>query len=246
MRLRRLRGAAFLAIAFGVAGALHAQTEGGEFARALRRASESIVRVSATFPLEKAPFRLDGADATTSNTGFFVGPEGQVLTSLLGLAGCTDITVVCTDGREAPAQVAAVDQPSGLALLKADLSGTAPLEFVKEPPAVGTWILLASARRQDGGTAAVLAPGLVSSRRASVRLQGVNWQGLMVTSVNVRRGSAAAPLLDPGGRLAGVVLGVASAGGAGDCLALPSEDLAPILEQLREGRSRRLGWLGVS
>lgn len=256
--------AAALCVMLGAAPAAGAQEP--QLNTVLNRASKSVVKVSATFSSEGAPFPVEKEDAVCLNTGFFVGTQGEVLTSLLGLAGCGEVTVLSPDGRRVPARVAAVDQRCGVALLKTDLTGTVPLEPVERPVPGGSWVFLAvalgpvepamaspgsaqptkPAGGQQGGEAGVLvAPGLVSPRRASVRLQGVEWQDLMVVSAAVRTGAAAAPLLDGEGRLAGVVLGVATARGAADYLALPADRLTPILDELKAGRSRRLGWLGV-
>jgi S1-C subfamily serine protease len=199
-------------------------------------------------PVKEVPFRLRPEDATFANVGFFVDSQGETLTSLLGLAGCADIAVRCADGREGPARVAAIDQPSGLALLKTDLRDTVPLQSAAQAPSVGDLVLLASARAADGSISTVLAPGLVSSLQASVRLQGFDWDGLIAASVHVRPGVASAPLLDMQGRLAGVLLAVGPEGqrDGATCLAIPSDELAAIVSRLREGKSRRLGWLGVA
>ena len=243
--------------AAGSVGAV-GRADAGEQVHAIQRASRSLVRVEASLPVQDAPFRLEPEDAVFSNTGFFVGSDGQVLTSLLGLAGCREIVVICPDGRSSAARVAAMHQPSGLALLTTELKDTPPLELLGEAPAEGSWVLLGSAFPRDGGAVVVFSPGLVSSRTASVRLQGVQWEGLLAASLNVRPGTAAGPLLDPNGGLAGIVLGVAQGDAerahpvlpglldTPECLALPAEQLAPILADLREGRSRRLGWLGVT
>jgi len=236
---------AFLCLVL-VGGRLQAGTQDLEFKKAFQRANQSMVRVAASLPVKGAPLRLEADEATFSNAGFFVSTDGQVVTSLLGLAGCADVTVVCTDGRKSAARVAAVDQPSGLALLKSDLSNTIPFETAEGPLAAGSWVLLACCPRQDDGAGVLLSPGAVAAQRASIRLQGIDWPDLVVASVNVRPGSAAAPLLDPDGRLVAVVLGVSVARGGVDCLALPADRVTPILSGLREGKSRRSGWLGLA
>ncbi|MHC4481361.1 MAG: trypsin-like peptidase domain-containing protein, partial [Planctomycetota bacterium] len=95
-----------------------------------RRASASVVRVRAALPARETSFRLAGEEGVFWNTGFFVDSRGRVLTSLFALAGCADVTVLDAQGRRAPAEVFAVDQPSGLALLETGLAETVPLEFV--------------------------------------------------------------------------------------------------------------------
>ena len=210
---------------------------------ALEAASRSVVRVDATFASETTP---SPAVRTFSNIGFLVGPEGEVLTSLFGLTACSRIVVVCPDGRRASARVVAIDQPTGLALIKAELEETSSLEFAEEPLSVGSLVLLPYFHGVRAAGVA-LDSGVVASTDAAVRLSGVEWEGLVTVGLDMRTGGAAAPLLDAQGRLAGVVLGVRGrAVGGTECFVLPAAALSPVLEQLKGGDSRRLGWLGVA
>lgn len=210
-------------------------------------ASRSVVRVKSTVPLEGAPVRMRADEATFSNTGFFVTTDGQVLTSLLGVAGCSQIEVFCVDGRTAGARVKAFDQPSGLALLETDLPDTAVFGPGTGAPAEGGEVLVASAAAAGAGLQPVLAPGSVVDGQASLRMHGLEWRELLVATCEARPGSAAAPVLDEEGHLVGIVLGsVASPPGpqAGSYV-LPIAQAAPIVERLQRGESRRLGWLGA-
>ena len=215
----------------------------------LQQAAASLACVESTLPARDGPGSHEGSDGPFRNVGFFVGPDGEMLTSLLGVAGCSEIKVVCPDGRSAPARIFAVDQPSGLALLKTDLPDTATYEPATEAPLPGEWVLLANTRPQGEGVTATLSPGIVKRRGASLQLQGVSWDELSAVSMNVWPGCAAAPVLDMKGRLAGIVLGVATGpdGPAGepDCYVLPVAQLLPIIERLKRGESRRLGWMGI-
>ena len=250
-----LVGMAALAVLAGGARAVPPGAERGpaqpesEVAQALQSAGRSVVRVTTIVELQKATAELDAQQAICRNTGFFVGSDGEVLTSLLALVGSSNITVADAMGRRSSAHVVALDQASGLALLRTDLKDTVPLELVHEPLEAGRWILLASVHQRDGGTEVSVAPGLVAPHRRTIRLRGIDWEGLTVASVPVRAGCAAAPLLDTQGRLRAVVMcvlrGPAGHMGPEECLALPAADLAPIVANLRQGKSRRLGWLGV-
>jgi S1-C subfamily serine protease len=212
-------------------------------------ATRSVVRVRSTVRLEGAPVRMRADEATFSNTGFFVSTDGEVLTSLLALAGCSQIDVFSADGRTASARVKALDQPSGLALLQTDLTDTMPFEAALAPPTAGRRVLVASAATVGGAVRLTLSPGLVAEGRESVRVHGLEWRELLPATCVARPGSAAAPVLDDRGRLVGVVLGsVASPAGAGPrpgCYVLPLAQIEPIVERMRNGESRRLGWLGA-
>ena len=237
-----------LALLGGPAAGQESQACG--FGPAVHAAASSVVHVRSTFSMGEEPFGPDAGEVIFSNTGFFVGTGGEVLTSLVGLVGCRDIAVTASEGRTAPARLVALDQPSGLAVLKAELTGTVPLELVESPPAPGSWALLASARPHDGTVVAIMRPVVVHERRAPVLLHGVEWHGLAAVPVYVPIGSASAPILDRSGRLAAVVLGLQSEAGAwgveSECFALPADRLVPILARLMAGVSRRQGWLGLA
>jgi S1-C subfamily serine protease len=226
--------------------------------RPLQQAARSIVVVESALPADDMPFRLEPGEAAFTNTGFFVSSDGEVLTSLLGLAGCHEVSVLDVEGRRTPARLIALHQPSGLALLGTQLPDTPGLEPLARPPAEREWVLLATARPAGKRAAVAFSLGVVLSRQASALLQGVEWEGLLSASLEPGPGSAASPLIDTEGGLAGVLLSVgerprdralgptAHPLNAPDCLVLPADQLSPILAELRQGTSRRLGWLGVA
>jgi S1-C subfamily serine protease len=244
-----LTASALLACVLAAPFARGADDAASARAAAVLAASRSVVRVKSTVPLEGAPVRMRADEATFSNTGFFVTTDGQVLTSLLGVAGCSQIEVFCADGRTAGARVKAFDQPSGLALLETDLPDTAAFGPGTAAPAEGGEVLVASAAAAGAGLQPVLAPGSVLDGQASLRVHGLEWRELLVATCEARPGSAAAPVLDEEGQLVGIVLGsVASLPGVGPqagSYVLPIAQVAPIVERLQRGESRRLGWLGA-
>lgn len=213
----------------------------------LKSAAPVLVCVRSALTASPEPFRPE--QTTFANAGFFVDEHGDVLTSLLGLAGCKEVRVLCPDGRQADATVAAVDQPSGLALLRTSLTNTQVFAHAPDLPAPGDWALMASVQSRSDGIAAVLSPALVARHGVSLRINGVAWEGLTALSGSVWPGCAGAPILDMQGRLAGVVLGVSYAtepGKGPEVLLLPVSELDAILARLQNGESRRLGWLGVT
>ena len=233
-----------------LAGSARAQDERGAFAPAIRRAGRAVVAVVAEMdPYPEGVQARDGA-ATWRNTGFFIGSGGQILTSLGGVAGCRKITVVRPDGTRTDASVLAVDQGAGLALLNSELEDTEPLELLQGRLPAGSAMLLAAAGGQGDDIGVIAQMGMISDGNGSIRLNGTEWTGLAVAHMRVRSGTAAAPVLDAEGRLAGVILAVRTPGSSlpapGICYILPADRLATVLEPLRKGTSHRLGWLGVA
>ncbi len=214
------------------------------FRVAAGKARDSVVMVQSYLP---HPART-GEDYVVCNTGFFVDSEGHVLTSVLAVTGSSRVEVQRVGGKPAQARIWALHQPSGLALLQTDLKDTVPLELSKEPPQAGQWVLAAcAARSPEGGVGVALGAGLLSSSEACAKIFGIHRTGLLESELPARRGLAAGPVLDAGGRLVGVVVGVRSSWGRGSsCYALPASVLEPILSGLMERQNRRQGWLGLA
>ncbi len=215
----------------------------GDLRPAARSAVESLVEVTAHLCTDTLPVEVPQEHAVSRNTGFFVGTDGQVLTSALGIAGSESITVRTIDGRRAAARVVAFDQAAGLALLRSEIGQTRPVGLREEPVRPGDLLALAACCPHEGP---LLRAGLVSKAEVLTRLHGVQWTGLCTVSVACPAGSAAAPLLDARGELAGLVLAADVGGAEPRALMLPADGLRPILARLERGESRQLGWLGLS
>lgn len=254
MKLRSITRAALpAALLLSVVAVAVSAAEGApDFGRALKAADASVVRVRATVTTGGDPTR---GSATFTNTGFLVSDDGYVVTSLMAVAGSSQIRVVCPDGRTVDARPVAMDQAAGLVLLKCDLPGAMPLAFAAEGPALGDWVALAFAGKeatQGPDEAATMEPAHITAQDAAVHLNGFRWDGLLRASTRVCTGCAASPLLDQDGRVVGVVLAVkcaeppSSVWQACDAYGLPANEVQAIVSKLRRGESRRLGWLGVA
>jgi S1-C subfamily serine protease len=244
---------AVLGVSFG-ASAAHGQQPRSikeHFAEAVGRANQSVVLVSTRPDLCESAAKTAPARPVFHNTGFFVSEDGAVLTTLLGVAGCGDIRVTYQPDESPPAQVQArvraVDQAAGLALLECDLEDTEPLPVAASMPDPGAMLVLAT---RDERAALMVQPGLLMPRREDLRLNGMGWQDMPLTVLYVKPGAAAAPLLDARGRLCAVVLAVRARGDdlpdASLCYLLPADRLQTVVDDLKRGNSRRLGWLGLA
>ncbi len=237
---------AFLLAALLTTRSATAREAPAAFQKAMAAAGRSVVLVTGTLnPAADAP---GGRPSPRfSNTGFFVDDEGTVLTSVLSVAGCREITVASSDGRTAQGRVIGSDQASGLALIKADLSDTVPLPSVEGTPDAGSWLLLACAHHRGGRAATIVRPGVLHATDATLLLNGLQWNDLLAMAVDAPPGSAGAPVIDVDGSLAGVLIAERrTEEGGGECLALAPGALEPILKRLSNGESRRLGWLGMA
>jgi S1-C subfamily serine protease len=251
-------GAAVVAVALALLSQLSAApVPGAEAESRVGEVPGAVVCVESSFHSGKSHLDVDAGRPTFYNTGFVVGSDGEVLTSLMAVAGCSEIRVRHPDGGSSAARVKALDQASALALLETGLTGIEPFELAREPARKGDNLNVGCAVCESPDAEAQAGAGRVVETNQSIRLQGFPWEGLLAVDMTVPEGCAAAPVLNEGGRLAGVVLGVcktpeegvareAPEGTVGACYVLPAGELEPILRRLRGGKTRRLGWLGLA
>lgn len=137
-------------------------------------------------------------DVSASGTGFFVAPEGMVVTAAHVLSDAVGCSIELSDGETMRCSVAASDTAKDVMLLM--VPGTAP--------AMLRWG--SSARVQDGDEVSVvsnplgqlpgtLSKGIVSASRV------VNGTRLLQISAPISHGSSGAPLLNAQGQVIGVI-----------------------------------------
>ena len=175
------------------------------FAAAPLAAQQQPTAATATTPLEtirKAVVTIHALDAngqtTASGTGFFVTPEGMVITAAHVLSDAAGCSIEMADGETLRCSVAASDTSKDVMMLM--VTGT--------PPAMLRWG--SSARVQDGDDISVvsnplgqlpgtLSRGIVSASRV------VNGTRLLQISAPISHGSSGAPLLNAQGQVIGVI-----------------------------------------
>jgi len=137
-------------------------------------------------------------DVSASGTGFFVAPEGMVVTAAHVLSDAVACSIEMSDGEKLRCSVAASDTAKDVMLLM--VSGT--------PPAMLRWG--SSARAQDGDEVTVvsnplgqlpgtLSKGIISASRV------VSGTRLLQISAPISHGSSGAPLLNAQGLVIGVI-----------------------------------------
>lgn len=128
------------------------------------------------------------------SSGIVLSNAGLILTAAAPLKGSTEATVVTSDGVERKARLVAVDVQGDVALLQAEGSGFKPLRALLDAPAVGQPILAV-------GTPFHPALSFSTSRG---KLTGQRAR-LFTTDVRVSPGNAGGPVVDPRGRVVGIV-----------------------------------------
>ena len=161
-----------------------------------------------------------------SRTGFFISPEGAVLTTVEAVTACGRVTI----DRATDATVTLSDTTSGLALLtpRAPLAPRAVAGFATSPARPGSEITVPGYSYEDRLPAPTLTFGTLED------LTGLNGEaGLNRLSLQSLPGDTGGPVLDASGAVLGMLLPAAPQGGkqlpAGVVFALPGAEIARIL-----------------
>src|SRR5262245_47165349 len=156
---------------------------------------------------------------------------GQVVTAALP-ASDTPVRLTLAGGQQAEARVQAIDEYSGLALLKADTTMLKPLDTVESLPTVGNELLSAAGW---GLEQPVVSRGIVGG--VDRQHPGANYPPLLQCDCLTTATSTGSGLVDRHGRLVGVVVAVdRDAGRHGWTYAVPVSHVQRLLRAV-EGRT---------
>ena len=161
-----------------------------------------------------------------SRTGFFISPEGAVLTTVEAVSQCGRVTI----DRTTDAEVALADAASGLALLKpkSPLAPRAVAGFATTSGRPGSEVTVPGYSYEDRLPAPTLTFGTLDD------LAGLNGEaGLNRLSLQSLPGDAGGAVLDSSGAVLGMLLSAAPENGrqlpAGVAFALPNAEIARLL-----------------
>ena len=163
-----------------------------------------------------------------SRTGFYISPEGAVLTTVEAVTACGRVTI----DRTTEATVTMSDAGTGLALLmpKAPLSPRAFAGFATASPRLGSEVTVPGYSYEDRLPAPTLTFGTLED------VSGLNGEtGLNRLALQSLPGDAGGAVLDAQGAVLGMLLPAAPQGGkqmpAGVAFALSSPEITRLLSQ---------------
>lgn len=177
-------------------------------------------------------------------SGFIIDPAGLVVTNHHVIAEADEVNVILNDGTTLKAEVIGRDQKTDLALLK--VKPTKPLKAVKfgdsDKLRLGEWVIAIGNPFSLGGT---VTAGIVSARNRDI--QSGPYDNYIQTDAAINRGNSGGPLFNLNGEVIGVNTAIISPSGGsiGIGFAVPSKTVVPVIDQLREFKEVRRGWLGV-
>ena len=177
-------------------------------------------------------------------SGFIIDPAGFVVTNNHVIADADEVNVILNDGTTLKAEIVGRDTKTDLALLK--VTPTKPLKAVKfgdsDKLRLGEWVIAIGNPFSLGGT---VTAGIVSARNRDIN--SGPYDNYIQTDAAINRGNSGGPLFNLNGEVIGVNTAIISPSGGsiGIGFAVPSKTVMPVIDQFRQYKEVRRGWLGV-
>ena len=160
------------------------------------------------------------------------------------IADADEVSVILNDGTTLKAEIVGRDTKTDLALLK--VKPDKPLKAVKfgdsDKLRLGEWVIAIGNPFSLGGT---VTAGIVSARNRDIN--SGPYDNYIQTDAAINRGNSGGPLFNLNGEVIGVNTAIISPSGGsiGIGFAVPSKTVVPVIDQLRQYKEVRRGWLGV-
>ncbi len=177
-------------------------------------------------------------------SGFIIDAEGLVVTNNHVIADADEITVVLNNGEKLKAELIGKDSKTDLALLR--VKPEKPLKAVKfgnsDKLRLGEWVIAIGNPFSLGGS---VTAGIVSARNRDI--QSGPYDNYIQTDAAINRGNSGGPLFNLDGEVVGVNTAIISPSGGsiGIGFSVPANTVTAVIDQLREYKEVRRGWLGV-
>ncbi len=184
--------------------------------------------------------------ANSLGSGFIIDESGLVVTNNHVIADSDEISVILNDGTTLKAELIGTDKKSDLALLKVNPNPAKPLKAVKfgnsDTVRLGEWVIAIGNPFSLGGT---VTAGIVSARNRDI--QSGPYDNYIQTDASINRGNSGGPLFNLNGDVIGVNTAIISPSGGsiGIGFAVPAKTALAVIDQLRDFKEVRRGWLGV-
>lgn len=181
---------------------------------------------------------------TGEGSGFFISPDGYIVTNNHVVDNAKTVKVTTTDGDTYTAKVVGTDPRSDLALLKVDANKQFPyVKFAAQTPQVGDWVVAVGNPFGLGGT---VTAGIVSARSRDIGSSP--YDEYLQIDAPINKGNSGGPAFDMDGN---VVVGVNTAiyspsgGSVGIGFDIPADSAKMVIDQLKDKGYVTRGWIGV-
>lgn len=179
----------------------------------------------------------------SSGSGFFISPDGYIVTNNHVVENAETIKVVLKDERELDAVIVGRDEGTDLAVLKVKGSNFPYVNFENSAkPRVGDWVITVGNPFGLGGTATA---GIISAYGRDI---GETFVDYIQIDAPINRGNSGGPTFDIYGRVIGVNTAIfsPSGGSVGIGFAIPADVADSITKQLISGGKITRGYIGAT
>ncbi|MEJ5242552.1 MAG: DegQ family serine endoprotease [Desulfomicrobiaceae bacterium] len=190
--------------------------------------------------------QMPNREQRSLGSGFIISADGYIVTNNHVVEGADSITVNIQrrEGKEESydAEVVGTDPETDLALIKINATGPLPvLEFGdSDRLRVGEWVM---AIGNPFGLDHTVTAGIVSAKGRNIG--SGPYDSFIQTDASINPGNSGGPLINGNGEVIGINTAII-ASGQGIGFAIPSNWARQVIDQLRQYKSVRRGWLGVS
>jgi len=180
---------------------------------------------------------------TGQGSGFVISPDGLIVTNNHVIEGADKVTVrFQDDSKEYTAEIVGRDKETDLAVIRIKSDRALPVLAFGDSDAllVGEWVL---AIGNPFGLDNTVTAGIISAKH---RIIGAGpFDNFLQTDASINPGNSGGPLLNMRGEVVGINTAInAAADNIG--FAIPSSQAEVIIDQLKEGKAVRRGWIGVT
>ena len=177
----------------------------------------------------------------SEGSGFFVRPDGYILTNNHVVEGADKITVKLKDGRQFPAKLIGTDDRTDIAVIKIESSSMPVIQFTNSDTVrIGQRVCAIGVPFAFEFSFTI---GTVSGK-GRAGLTNLTYEDYIQTDAFINPGNSGGPLFDVDGRVVGMNT-LINAAGRGLAFAIPSNMLREVSDQLiTKGRIVR-PWLGI-
>jgi serine protease Do len=185
-----------------------------------------------------------GGEMQSLGSGFVIDPSGLIVTNNHVIDGAQSMSVILSDGTALPATLVGRDTQNDIALLR--VHPAHPLTAVhfgsSRGARIGDWVIAIGNPYGLGGS---VTAGIISARGRDLQEDGSS--DYIQTDAAINRGNSGGPLFDMHGNVIGINTAIysPSGGSVGIGFAIPSDEVAAVVNQLRLYGKPRRGWIGA-
>ncbi len=180
-----------------------------------------------------------------AGSGFIIDPTGIIVTNNHVVGAADKIVVSLADGRQLDAHVLGTDELTDIAVIKVESKEKLPFVTWGDSHVVevGDWVLAAG---NPFGLGSSITAGIVSARGRDIGAGP--FDDFLQLDAPINPGNSGGPSFNMAGQVVALNTAIVSptGGSVGIGFGIPSEIVAPIVDQLRDKGHIDRGWLGVS